>query len=98
MATYHHAQLGELVARVEEAVDRSRAGELDAFDLDQVLFRTPGRRRRCGDSCNSPHVEVAAALIRDWAPPDSGNAELHEAAMTGGSAAATPTHLPPCGR
>jgi hypothetical protein len=33
---YHHAQLGELVAHVGEAVDRYRAGELD---VDHVLFQ-----------------------------------------------------------
>lgn len=31
-------ELGRLVARVGEAVDRYRAGELDAFDVDRVLF------------------------------------------------------------
>jgi Helix-turn-helix domain len=36
---YHHAQLGELVAHVGEAVDRYRAGELDAFDVDHVLLQ-----------------------------------------------------------
>ena len=37
VADYHRAQLGGLVARVGEAVDRYRAGDLDAFDIDQVL-------------------------------------------------------------
>jgi hypothetical protein len=39
VADYHHAQLGELVARVGEAVDRYRVGELDPFEVDHVLFR-----------------------------------------------------------
>jgi hypothetical protein len=39
VADYHHAQLDELVARVGEAVDRHRPGELNAFDVDLVLFQ-----------------------------------------------------------
>jgi len=39
VADDHHAQLGELVARVGEVVDRYRAGELDAFDVDRILFQ-----------------------------------------------------------
>jgi hypothetical protein len=37
VAAYHEARLGELVARVADAVDRHRAGELDAFEVDQVI-------------------------------------------------------------
>jgi len=39
VADYHAAQLGELVVRVGEVVNRYRAGELDAFHVDQVLFQ-----------------------------------------------------------
>jgi hypothetical protein len=39
VADYHDAQLRELVDRVGETVDRYRAGELDAFDVDRVLFQ-----------------------------------------------------------
>lgn len=39
VADYHQAELGDLVAHVGEAVDRYRAGELDAFEVDQVLFQ-----------------------------------------------------------
>ena len=62
---YHHAQLGELVARVGEAVDRYRAGELDAFDVDQVLFQYSRAAKELWKFCNSLQVEVAAGMIRD---------------------------------
>lgn len=38
-AAYHEAQLGELLAHVAGAIDRFRAGELDAFDVDRVVFQ-----------------------------------------------------------
>ena len=65
VADYHRAQLGDLVARVGEAVDRYRAGELDAFDVDQVLFQYSRAAKELWKFCNSLQVEVAAALIRD---------------------------------
>jgi len=39
VAEYHEARLAELVERVGDAVDRFRAGELDAFEADQVIFQ-----------------------------------------------------------
>jgi hypothetical protein len=65
VADYHHAQLEELVARVGEAVDRYRAGELDPFDVDQVLFQYSRAANELWKFCNSLQVEVAEALIRD---------------------------------
>jgi len=70
VADYHQAQLGELVARVGEAVDRYRAGELDAFDVDQVLFQYSRAAKELWKFCNSLEVEVAAAMIRDQPPRD----------------------------
>ncbi len=39
VAEYHGEQLGALVARVGEAGDHYLAGELDAFEVDRVLFQ-----------------------------------------------------------
>ena len=36
---YHESQLAVLVERVGDAIDCYRVGELDAFDVDQVLFQ-----------------------------------------------------------
>lgn len=38
VAGYHEACLVELVHHVGEAVDRFRAGELDAFAVDDIVF------------------------------------------------------------
>lgn len=70
VADYHHAQLEELVARVGEAVDRHRAGELDAFDVDQVLFQYSRAAKELWKFCNYLPVEVAAARIREQVPHD----------------------------
>jgi hypothetical protein len=70
VADYHHAQLEELVARVGEAVDRHRAGELDAFDVDQVLFQYSRAAKELWKFCNYLEVEVAAAMIREQSPHD----------------------------
>ena len=39
VAGYHEARLGELLERIAEAVDRFRAGELDAFAVDEVIHQ-----------------------------------------------------------
>src|SRR5947207_2403941 len=39
VAAYHESQLPALVERVGAAIDCFRGGELDAFDVDQVLFQ-----------------------------------------------------------
>jgi hypothetical protein len=38
-AAYHREQLGVLVTPAGPAVDRFRAGQLDAFQADQELFQ-----------------------------------------------------------
>lgn len=70
VANYHDAQLGELVARVGEAVDRYRAGELDAHEVDQVLFQYSRAAKELWKFCNYSPVEIAAAMIRDDPPKD----------------------------
>ncbi|KAB7743092.1 hypothetical protein GA707_15760 [Nostocoides sp. F2B08] len=65
VADYHAAQLGALVARVGEAVDRYRVGEMDAFEIDRVLFQYSRAAKELWKFCNHLHVEVAAAMIKD---------------------------------
>ncbi|MEU7876073.1 hypothetical protein [Dactylosporangium sp. NPDC049140] len=71
VTAYHEAELGGLVARVGEAVDRYRAGELDAFDVDRVLFQYSRAAKELWKYCNYGQVEIAAEIIsaqppRDW--------------------------------
>ncbi len=64
VAAYHGAQLAELVARVGEAIDRYRAGELCAPDVDGVLFQYSRAAKELWKFCNLVQVEIAADIIR----------------------------------
>lgn len=71
VAFYHEAQLEDLVRRVAAEVDRFRAGEVDAFDVDQVIFQYSRAAKELWKFCNLDDVEFTARLIddqrsRDW--------------------------------
>ncbi len=68
VAEYHEAELRALVVRVGEAVDRHRAGEIDAFDVDRVLFHYSRAAKELWKFCNLGQVETAAAILRDRPP------------------------------
>lgn len=63
MAAYHQAQLVELLAHVEEAVDRYRAGELDPADVDQVLFQYSRAAKELWKFCNQIPAQIVARII-----------------------------------
>lgn len=54
VAEYHQARLAELVQRVGDAVDGFRAGELDAFEVDEAISSTAAPPRSCGSSVTFP--------------------------------------------
>ena len=60
MAAYHEATLSELVAHVAEAIDRFRADELNAFDVDHVLFQYSRAVKELWKFCNLTDVEITA--------------------------------------
>jgi hypothetical protein len=70
VGAYHEARLAELVQHVGDAVERFRAGELDAFDVDQVIFQHSRAAKELWTSCNMADVEFTARLIGDQAPDD----------------------------
>src|SRR5688572_7265386 len=70
VAEYHHAELARLLARVAEAVDRYREGELDTFDVDQVLFQYSRAAKELWKYCNLGQAEMTAAIIREQPPHD----------------------------
>lgn len=70
VAAYHEARLAELVRRVGEAIDRFRAGELDAFDADQIIFQYSRAAKELWKFCNLSDVELTARFIGDRAPAD----------------------------
>ena len=70
VAAYHDARLCELVERVGEAVDRFRAGELDAFGTDQVIFQYSRAAKELWKFCNLSDVVFTAQIIAERAPID----------------------------
>ena len=71
VAGYHEKQLAELVAHVVAASDRFRAGELNAFDVDHVLFQYSRAAKELWKYCNTGDVEVTARQAQlepsiDW--------------------------------
>ena len=65
VAAYHEAELAVLVGRVGEAVDRFRAGELDAFETDLVIFQYGRAAKELWKFCTLSEVEFAASMISD---------------------------------
>ena len=70
VATYHEAQLAVLVAHVGEAVDRFRAGELDAFGVDEVLYQYSRAAKELWKFCNYVAPEIAARVLVEEPPDD----------------------------
>jgi hypothetical protein len=70
VAAYHEACLGELADHVGAAIDRYRAGDLDAFEIDQVVLQYSRSAKELWKFCTLADVEFAASLIddgaRDW--------------------------------
>lgn len=65
VAAYHEARLAELVQRVGEAVDRFRAGELKAFEVDEVIFQYSRSAKELWKFCNLSDVVFTARSVRD---------------------------------
>lgn len=65
VAAYHGDQLAALVERVAAAIDRFRASELDAFDVDQALFQYSRAAKELWKFCNLGPPEIAATIIHE---------------------------------
>lgn len=72
VTAYHEARLGELIAHVEQAVGRFRAGELDAFEVDAVIHRYHRAAQKLWVFCDQSgaQVETIAHLIESGEPID----------------------------
>jgi hypothetical protein len=70
VAAYHEARLAELIGRVQEALEKFRDGELDAFETDQVLFRYSRAAKALWKFCNHADAEFTASLIGEREPID----------------------------
>lgn len=67
---YHAEQLALLVDRVAHAVDGYRAGDLDAYDADEVLHHYTLAAKALWKFCNLGRVEDVAWAIREQPPVD----------------------------
>lgn len=65
VAAYHGAALTELVAHVADAVDRFRDGELDAFEVDHIIFQYSRAAKELWKFCNTGDIEVTASSVED---------------------------------
>lgn len=68
VAAYHEAQLAGLIEHVGGAIDRFRAGELDAFDVDRVIFQFSRAAKEPWKFCNYSDVMFTAQGISERAP------------------------------
>jgi hypothetical protein len=50
---YHEAQLAELLERVRDGFDRFDAGEIDAFDLDELIHHYKRAARELWKFCGN---------------------------------------------
>lgn len=67
VATFHDVQL---VDHVGQAIDRYRAGDLDASDMDQVMFQYSRAAKELWEFCNLANVEVVPHAVRNQPPRD----------------------------
>lgn len=78
VAAYHEAELAKLVARVGDAIDRHRTGELDAFDVDEVLHHYSRSAKELWKFCNLGSVETAAHYLHVMNDPPADWWEIGE--------------------
>ena len=70
VGAYHEAELADLVQRLGEAIDGFRAGEIDAFEVDQVAFQFTRAAQELWKFCNASDVEFAARVVSERPPND----------------------------
>jgi hypothetical protein len=65
---YHAAQLAELIEHVREALIRYDAGEIDAFELDEVIHHYKRATQELWKFCvgGGSHVLFAAGTLAYW--------------------------------
>lgn len=68
IGNYHQAQLAELIEHVREALVRYDAGEIDVFDLDDLIHHYKRSARELWKFCagTGSHVLFAARTLEYW--------------------------------
>lgn len=67
VAAYHEEQLGQLVEHVASAIDNYRAGDHDAFDIDEIIFQYSRAAKELWKFCTL-NIEMAARIIEEECP------------------------------
>ena len=68
VAAYHEAELVKLVERLGEAIDGFRSGQLDALEVDQVLFQYSRAAKELWKFCNIGSIELTSSLLNRSEP------------------------------
>src|SRR6266542_131996 len=69
VATYHEAELAGLVEHVAEAIERYRAGDLGAYEVDEAIHRYRKAARELWKFCfgggSGSYALTVAAVLED---------------------------------
>lgn len=65
VAAYHQSHLARLLTHVADAMDRFRDGEIDAFEVDHVLFQYSRAAKELWKFCNLGNIEITAQHVRE---------------------------------
>jgi hypothetical protein len=68
VGAYHEAQLAALLEHVRDGITRHDAGEIDAFELDELIHHYKRSTQKLWTFCvgTGRHVESAAKTIDFW--------------------------------
>jgi len=68
VATYHEAKLADLIEHVRDGLARYDAGELSAFDLDEIIHHFTLAARELWKFCGATggQISQAAATLKQW--------------------------------
>jgi hypothetical protein len=71
VSAYYEAELAKLVERVEQALARYRAGEIDIHEVDDVIHRYSSAARElwkfCWSQATGSHTVFVARTLELWA-------------------------------
>jgi len=66
VGAYHEAELAKLIERMREGLNRYDAGEIDAFEFDEIVHHYKRATQKLWSFCvgSGSHVESAARTIQ----------------------------------
>ena len=72
LASYHEAQLADLIAHVRDGLAHYDAGEIDAFELDALMHRYERAARELWKFCSASgtHAVTIARLLEESTAAD----------------------------